>query len=406
MDDCAAALGADPLTFRLRNLLRDGDLSVTGSRMYDVTARECALAAAAAVGWHPNEADLRDDRRPARAASAPSRRYGVGISVGISGTGVLGGGDPASAEVSIEVDGTVVVRFGSPEDGAGEKTTMALIAAEALAVDPDHVAVVATDTDATPWTAGTFGNRVTFIDGNAVMRAAQDARRQALAVAGRQLGLAPEELSWLPHGNVSAPDGRAMTLAEIGATAVFVQAAPITGRGTFETGAAPMEPDRGQGHATGAYLFAASAVELEVDVETGELDLLNVVLCHDVGRAVNPLFVEGQFDGGISWSIGAAMLEDLMPRYPALDFQPRNFDTYKLPTVLDMPPRENIVLEIPSSDGPFGAKALGEYTANLSHAAIGNALRHATGVRVGRLPLTPERVLRALDEAGPVRRGA
>lgn len=399
MDDCAAAIGADPLAFRLKNAIAEGDLSPTGWPVQDVTVRECALAAAEAIGWIPDETNIFDDRRPVRAASAAHRRRGVGICVGHSGAGLAGGGDPAAASVEINMDGGIDVRMGSPEDGAGEKTVMGMIAAEALDLEPEQVGVIGADTDATPWTGGTFGNRVTFIDGGAVLRAAQAAREQALEVAAGLLETPVCDLVWQHGGIVEAPGGSQVTLSEIALAATFGHGRPIVGHGSFATGAVPIEADRGQGHATGAYIFAACAVDLEVDLDTGEIDLLNVVLCHDVGKAVNPLFVEGQYDGGIAWAIGAAMTEDLMPRYPSIEHQTRGFDTYRLPTVMDMPPHQNIVLEIPSAVGPFGAKALGEYTANLTHAAIRNAVHHATGIALTRTPMIAERVLEALHNS-------
>jgi CO/xanthine dehydrogenase Mo-binding subunit len=192
---------------------------------------------------------------------------------------------------------------------------------------------------------------------------------------------------------------RQMTLAEVAGSAQWSGKPPLIGRGGYLVDGRAFDDETGAATPTEQYIFACCMLEVEVDTRTGVVDVVRSVLVHDVGKAINPLFCEGQMDGGMAFGIGMGLLEDLYPAYPAIDPVPRGLHEYKLPTTLDMPDdHTNVILEIPSATGPFGAKALGEYTANLQAPAIINAIHDATGVWVRHVPVSPERLLRLLHE--------
>jgi len=400
-EEIAAALGMDPLELRLKNLVRTGDATSTHGTFRDATVRECVEAAAARFGWAlPGEQGPEAVRPPVIQPENPSKKRGVGICAGFQGTGLTCGSDPGMAEIEIMGDGSVLCRVGVAEIGAGEGTVLAMIAAEELSVPLESITVTLGDTETTPFDTGTFGNRVTYINGQAVRRAAQELRQMVCRLVAEQLGLAIDDVE-MAAGVVFSqekPELR-MTLAEVAGSAQWSGKPPLIGRGAYLVDGRPFDNETGAATPTEQYIFACCMLEVEVDTRTGVVDVVRSVLVHDVGKAINPLFCEGQMDGGMAFGIGMGLLEDLYPTYPAIDPVPRGLHEYKLATTLDMPDdHTNVILEIASATGPFGAKALGEYTANLQAPAIINAIHDATGVWVRHVPVTPERLLRLLKQ--------
>jgi CO/xanthine dehydrogenase Mo-binding subunit len=278
--------------------------------------------------------------------------------------------------------------------------TLAMMVAEELGVPLDSITMTLGDTEAAPFDLGTLGNRVTYIQGNAVRKAAQEVRQLLMSAASKLLGLPEEELV-MADGAVTAigdPEKR-LTLAQIAAGSIFALGQPIIGRGGYLVNATPLDPETGEARPTEQLIYAAFMCEVEVDTRTGQVDVIRSVLVHDVGKAINPLFAEGQMDGGMAFGVANALMEDFYPDYPAITRAPRGLHQYKIMTAMDVhDDHTNIIVEIPSDTGPFGAKSLGEYTANLQAPAIINAIHDATGVWVRDLPATPEKLLRALRE--------
>jgi CO/xanthine dehydrogenase Mo-binding subunit len=398
-DHIAEVLGMDPLELRRKNLAYEGFISTTFTEMHDVRTKEVLEAAALAFGYERVREAKRSGLYPG-VELPPSKRRGVGICLGYQGTGSTGGKDPAMAEVSVNADGTVILRVGSPDIGCGQKTVLAQICAEELGVPLSAITVVAGDTEATPYSFGTAGNRVTHHDGNAVRRAAAEAKQLLCEVAAEDLGLRAEDLD-IRGGVVfvkDAPTEWQAPVAQVAAKAILEKGRILVGRGYYMPEAGPVDVE-GRGKVTEQYVFACCMAEVEVDLRTGQVDVLRTVLCHDVGRAINPLLCEGQMDGGMAFGIGMALMEDLYPRYPSAEEVARSLHDYKIPTAADMPPdHTNVVLEFPGKTGPWGAKAVGEFTSNTQAAAIINAIHDACGVWVFDLPARPERVLRALED--------
>ena len=398
-DEIAEALGMDPFDFRWRNFVDEGDENSTGAPIHGATIRDCMRAAAEAFGW-----TITDDgvvRPEVEQPENPHKRRGIGICAGWQGSGSTGGGDTATAEVEILVDGSIICRTGAVEIGAGEGTTLGMIVAEELGVPLDAVTMVLGDTESTPFDLGTLGNRITYLQGVAVKRAAEAARNAAIAATAAVLEVDEDDLEAVDGVVRSRSTDKQLTFGEIGGAAKFALGRELVGHGRYLSSASPLDPETGLGNATEQIIFAAMIVEVEVDTRTGQVDVVRSVLVHDVGKAINPLFVEGQMDGGMAFGIANALIEDFYPDYPDVDTGARGLHDYRLARTTDMPDdHTNVILEIPSRHGAFGAKALGEYTANLQAPAIMNAIHDATGVWLRSLPATPPKLLRALKGAG------
>jgi len=323
-----------------------------------------------------------------------ARLRGTGIAAVNYPTGMNLGGDPSQALVHATTSGTFVVSLSSADLGQGLKTVIGQIAAETLGVPFESVLVNIGDTDTGPHCMGTFASRATHRVGNAVIAAATEARRALLEVAAEELEASADDLETDGRGNlmVRGAPSRSVKVAEIASMAQFTYGRTIAGRGIYmkpkslvdpETGA--MDPDSTEAH-------ACTVAEVEVDTDTGEVTVLSIRSAYEVGRQVNPALVRGQIVGGAWMGMSHALYETTAPYYPAPDHSPRDFSEYLMPGTMEMPEIESVVLEVPSANGPYGVKGIGEMTANSPIPAIANAIYRATGVRIDDLPITPERI--------------
>jgi CO/xanthine dehydrogenase Mo-binding subunit len=389
MDRLADALGLAPEEVRRRNYLREGDPLPTGEPVPTTPALEQVQdGALAAMGEAPRSEDPRS--AVGRGFATNMQPYGRTVFFA----------DHASAWIGYEPDGSVTVRAGVTDLGGGQAASLAQIAAEVLGVDPDRVSVHIADTALTPLAGGTFATRQLYMSGNAVLQTARELRDAVKPVAASLLGAGPEDPLEFADGAVSVVGGdRRIGLAEL------VQACGDAGveparLGTFRPPRGEFDPRTGKGQTFPDYTYGTHAVDVEVDRETGKVKVLRYVACHDVGRAINPQRVEGQIQGGAVQGIGYALSEEIVIE------EGNNlsslFADYLIPTAADVPDVEAIVLEVFEGKGPFGARGIGEAPVGPSAAAIANAIAAATGVRLTRLPFTPERVLAALTEEGVV----
>ncbi len=329
------------------------------------------------------------------------KKRGVGIAAALYPTGMSGGGDSSQAIVKVKTDGTVDLIIGSCDIGQGAKTVLAQMAAEELGIGYDQVTVVNQDTDATPMCFGTFASRVTFVAGNAVVQAAREARSILFEVAAEDLEASPDDLV-AADGKIfvrGAPD-RAKTIAEVAGKANFAMRKLVVGRGHYMRNPSSPDPQTGQTDPFATLAWAAVLAEVEVDTDTGEVEILKLVTCYDVGRAINPLLAEGQIEGGTVMGIGATLMENLYPFYPTQAWQPESYHDYVIPTAADVPEIVSAIYECPSTNGPYGAKGIGEMTANVPAPAIINAIHDAIGVWITEVPVTPEKILKALEAKG------
>jgi CO/xanthine dehydrogenase Mo-binding subunit len=372
IDIICRELGIDPIEFRRRNGVREGGTSGAGVRLRHVGMLAELGRAAEVAGWG----------KPL--PRQPGKRVGRGMACG---EWRLGGGRGSGAWVKLNEDGTMHVITGLSEIGSGSNTALVQIAAEVLGVGADAVALICGDTEITPFDNLTAGSRVTVSLGNAVKRAAGDAREQLLHLAAERLDANPADLE-CRDGRVfvkGSPD-RGFALGALARYAQTLGSGPILGRGAFSS-RVPQS----------LHTFGTQIVEVEVDEETGQVALIRIVAAHDVGCAINPQGVEGQIQGGVAQAIGHTLMEEV--KYsPNGDPQNAGFLDYKIPSILDLPLIEPVIVEEADEEGPFGARGVGEPPILAMAPAIANAIYDAVGARITSLPITAEKVLLALKE--------
>jgi CO/xanthine dehydrogenase Mo-binding subunit len=325
-------------------------------------------------------------------------------------TGMNQNGDPSQAWIKLKPDGRVDVFSGTSDIGNGAKTIQSQIVAETLGVPYDWITFDNSNTDSSPVCTGTFASRATFVAGNAVLKAAQKVREKMLEIAGKELEIDPSDLE-VVEGEVVAKGApqKKISVPDVAAAATWTYGELITGTGAQLKAYTPIvDPETGRVELPphSAISYAACAAEVEVDDETGEVTVKRLVQCYDVGRAINPNLVEGQIQGGAVMGLGLGVLENCYPYYPSVENRGGQFGSYLAPGIEGLPQLDTIIIENPSSDGPYGAKGIGEMANNAQPAAIASAVYDAVGVWVTELPVTPERVLRALEaKAEPRREG-
>ena len=324
-------------------------------------------------------------------------------------TGMNQNGDPSQAWIKLKPDGRVDVFAGTVDIGQGSKTVHTQIVADTLGVPYDWVTMDNSNSDSSAVCTGTFASRGTFIGGNAVRFAAERVRERILDIASKELEIDAGDLE-IAEGEVvakGAPDRR-ISVADVAGAATYNYGELISGQGTALKPFAEVSDDDGsvQVEPHSAISYAACVADVEVDDETGEVTVTRLVQVYDVGRAINPTLVEGQIEGGAMMGLGLGLLEQAYPHYPSAEHRGAEFGTYLAPALEDLPELDNVILENPSVDGPFGAKAIGEMANNAQPAAITAAIHDALGVWVTEYPATPERVLRAIQaNAEPRREG-
>jgi CO/xanthine dehydrogenase Mo-binding subunit len=324
---------------------------------------------------------------------------GTGMAVVNYPTGMNLGGDPSQALVHATTSGSFVVTLSATDLGQGLRTVIGQIAAETLGVEFEEVMVETADTDTGPHDMGTFASRATHRVGNAVIMAAKEARQALLDVAAEELEVDADELVTDGQGNlmVQGVPARSVRIADIAAMAQFKYGRSIAGRGSYMKPRSPVDPETGAMDPDSTEAHACTIAEVEVDTETGEVTVLSIKSAYEVGRQVNPGLVRGQIVGGAWMAVSHTLYESTAPYYPSPDHSPKDFSEYLMPGTLEMSEIDSVVLEIPSSNGPYGVKGVGEMTANSPIPAIVNAIYHAIGVRIDELPVTPEKILRGLD---------
>ena len=313
-------------------------------------------------------------------------------------TGMNLGGDPSQALVHATTTGTFVVTLSSFDLGQGLRTVMTQICAETIGVPPEMVLIDTADTDTGPHCMGTFASRGTHRIGNAIVMAAKEARAVLMEVAADELEVNAGDLETDGKGaiHVKGAPSKSISVIETALAAHFKHGKTVSGRGMFMQPRSYPEPETGKMKPATCYAHACTVAEVEVDIETGEVTVLSLKSAYEVGRALNPKMVEQQIIGGAWMGLSHALYETTEPYYPNRDHGPVDFNEYLMPGPGDLPEFAGVILERPSGDGPYGAKGVGEMTANSPIPAIANAIFDAVGVRVDTLPITPEKVLRGI----------
>jgi len=304
--------------------------------------------------------------------------------------------NPGGAFVKVNPDGTTVVLTGAVDIGQGSTTILAQIAAQELGVAYDTVTLVTADTERTPYDLGSVASRVTYIVGNAVKEAAWQAKQILLQVASDMFEVSTEDLV-VSNGVISIRGfpSQNISVASAAETATLGRGQLPLGAASYNTTTTFLDPETGQGLPFEEYVYATQIAEVEVDTETGEVEVLRLAAVHDCGKAINPMMVEGQIEGGISMGVGFALFEEMVSENGRV--KNPQFTDYVLPTALDMPEVEVGTVENLAALGPFGAKGIGEATLIPTAPAIINAIYDAVGVRIRDLPATPAKILDALE---------
>jgi aldehyde oxidoreductase len=387
MDMLAERCGLDPLSFRLRNALQAGDATATGQVLAHSVGMVACLEALEGR-WRA----LRAEAEAFNRAHAGALRRGVGLACMWYGIGNTSMSNPSEMTLVLSRDGTLTLRSGAMDIGQGSRAIMAQIAADALGVPVSALCITGADTDLTRDAGKTSASRQTFVSGNAAKAAGEDLRRKILALAN-----AGAEARIIPvPGGIEIEDGERRVRLDLARLEADAAGVVLVGEGRFDPPTTALDAD-GRGIPYAAYAFAAQAAMVEVDTELGTVRPLRIIAVHDVGRAVNPTQVEGQIHGGIAQGIGLALMEEFFPG------RNENLHDYLIPTIGDVPPIEVMLIEDPDPLGPFGAKGIGEPALIATAPAILGAIHHATGVRITRVPATPDRVRAALLAAGAAR---
>ncbi len=383
-DIIARTLGIDPLDFRRRNILRDGRPHATGTRISNLEI--------------PGVLDLLSERmewdRPFDRGTG-TIRHGRGLALGLKACI-----SPTTSVAIVQVygDGSCAVHCGTVDMGQGSDTAMAQVAGEVLGIRAESVQVLHPDTSSTPYDMGTLGSRSTFHMGHAVRMAALSVRAQLLEIAGRAFRVDPTDLACCDAAVVCG-DGRCLTFREIMLKRFAMQAGNLVGVGSYAPSYEKADPETGQSpDITPFWMLGGAGAEIAVDMETGRINVTKLVNVADVGRAINPSIVERQLIGAAIMQAGFTLFEEMI----LSDGQVLNASLadYKIPGFLDLPEDLSAAyVDVPHENGPFGAKGVGETGVFSPAPAIANALYDAIGVVVTDLPLTPERVLRAIRKA-------
>ena len=381
MDDLAAALDMDRLEIRRRNALRAGDATATG-QVLEASAGLAPCLEALSPRWRI----ALDDAARTNERDGPVRR-GVGIGCMWYGIGNTALSNPSAMRIALAQDGRLTLYNGAVDIGQGSTTILAQICADALGVGVDRIAQVIGDTDWTEDAGKTSASRQTFVSGKAAERAGASLRaailREANAGEGARIELAGARVAVREGGRRAEID---LSRLEADATGTVLE-----GTGRFDPPTTALDA-RGQGAPYATYAFGAQIAVVDVDTDLGTVTPIRIHAAHDVGRAINPTQVEGQIEGGIAQGIGLALMEEYLPG------RTENLHDYLIPTVGDVPEIEVIIVEDPEPLGPFGAKGVGEPGLVPTAPAILGAIRHATGIRVTRVPALPHRLRRALLE--------
>jgi len=358
IDEIARRLGADPVQFRMQNLVGEGEECAFGERWEHVRARETLQAAVDAAGY----------------GSPKPEHVGRGVAIGERGTG----GGEGTSEITLNPDGSVVIGTPIFDQGTGQHTTIAQVVSEELAVPRDAIEIQVWDTDVVPSDAGLAGSHGTLINTTAAFEAAQEVKQELIRLAARQLEW-PEEAITFTAGQVRRLDAS----ESVPWTDLVSRAGqPVKGRGHVNPGRSEVTS------------FVAQIAEVSVDPETGEIKVLRFTTAHDSGVIVNPVGHQGQVNGGFVTGLGYALMEEVKVEDGRVSTL--HFGDYKMPTVCDIPLLETVVLPSSTGDGPYNIRGIGEAPCCPVAPAIANAVAEAAGVRIRELPLTSAKVYEAI----------
>src|SRR5499425_424458 len=387
IDKAAEQLGLDPADMRRRNLVEPFTKTANHLTVSTIGLGECIDRVVEASGW-----------RQKRGKLSPGRGVGIACSSYLTGAGTaVYWNDMPHSGVVVRADrsGLVAILCGATDIGQGSDSVLAYLVAEVLGIEPVDVRVHPADTDLTPVDLGSYSSRVTLMAGNAAIQATTRLREKIFAAAARKLEVAPDRLEARGRRVFVADDpDRGMTFAEAvalgesmhGVLAFPGSYAPPKRAGKYKGGGVGPSP---------CYSYSACVVEVEVDADTGDVKPIEIWIAHDIGRSLNPLLVEGQVEGSVYMGLGEVLMEEQVFRKGVHKFP--SMLEYKSPTTLETPEIHTILVETDDPEGPYGAKEAGQGPLLPVIPAIANAIHHALGIRIDEVPITPDKILKALD---------
>jgi len=388
-DDLADRVGMDRLEFRILNALDNHTPTVTGQVLGEgVGIRACLEALR--TGWKA----ARVQASKFNENSAGPLRRGVGVAGMWYGCGNTSLPNPSTVRIGLKPDGRIALHQGAVDIGQGSNTIVTQICADALGAPVAQFDLISGDTSITPDCGKTSASRQTFVTGKAAHMAGTRLRGDILKLAGA-CNCATLDFD---DGCVRVVDSGKKTTLSLAELPLDAHGYVITCESTFDPPITPLD-ENGQGTPYAVFGFGAHMAEIEVDIDLGTVRVLRVTAAHDVGRAINPTLIEGQIEGGVAQGLGMALMEEFFPG------KGENLHDYLIPSAGDVPPIQSILIEEPSSIGPFGAKGIGEQAVIPTAPAILNAIHDATGVRIHRVPAKPDRVRAAILKTGRGERG-
>jgi len=384
MDEVAKKLGMDPVEFRKKNYLRKGDTMANGVEVLNTVAlSETTDRVLEALGPKPKP-------------SGPKKLVGFGIASGMSSYGrMIFLHDTSRSKVRLELDGSVTIECGVQDVGAGQEASLCQIVSEVLGVPLKKIRIISGDTAATPIAGTTTATRQLYMSGNATLKAAMKVRENILNKASEILGADPAELI-IEDEKIKKKDGESISLRDV-AVACAEDGIELFCEAQFNApfGEVP-DPETGQGRVFPDFTFGTVGAIVEIDTETGEVEVKKIASAFDVGTAINPMRVEGQIEGGASMGIGWALSEDV--KFEKGVAKAQSLAEYIVVTAVDIPDIKSIIVENHDGLGPFGARGVGEVVLTPVAPAVINAVADALGRRIKELPITGERILLAIKD--------
>ncbi len=390
MDEMAVKLGLDPFAVRRVNLIREMGHVANDLWVNSYGLPECLDIVEKASGWKDRKGKLPAGKGLGLACS----HYVSGASKPVNWTG-----EPhATVNLKLDFDGSIVILTGASEIGQGSSTILVQCVSEVLGIDPARVKIIAADSRVTPKDNGSYSSRVTYMVGNAAIEAANNLKGVLIEAAARKLDVNPEDVECLGEVYRAGTQDEGMSFEDV-VMAALEGTGTITVKGNFDTLPESWGGKKYRGAAIGgsmAFAYAAQVVEVTVDPDTAEIKVDKVWVAHDCGKALNPLTVEGQIQGSVWMGMGQAMTEET--RYHDGLMITGNMLDYRVPTFVESPPIEAHIVESNDPHGPFGAKEAGEASLAGFLPALTSAVADALGVRVHELPVTPDRLMQALED--------
>jgi len=392
LDDIASKLNMDPAELRLKNVNRAGDVTVSGTEITNSGLVDCIDRAVEKSGWQKKR------NRSVRIGENKYRGIGMAIMSHTGSGGRFYGYAATDTFLKVSEEGQVTVITPAPDIGQGTTTVVAQIVAEVIGVDLSNIIVINSDTDIIPYDLGAWGSRSVFVCGNAAKAAAENLKKEIIEVVSKMFEVSPKEVE-IKNGEAFLKEnhGRRISFGKVAEFSVNRLGHPLSGRGRyFDPLASEVTYYKRAGKHIPTFTYGCQIVEVEVDTLTGEIKVIKITAAQDTGKTVNPYMAEGQMEGAILQGLGYALSEECLldkgrPINP-------NFTDYKVWTALDIPKEEIIFVETDDPLGPFGAKGIGEPGLVPTPAAISNAIYHATGIRLKRLPMNSERMFYTLKK--------